>query len=57
MSGGRTRRRAKQQIERMSIPELEKIIRINAPEMRRLATLVSYAERELQRRHRDELPR
>lgn len=57
MSGGKTRRNAKRQIERLSIPELEKIIRVNTPEMKRLAALVAYAERELQRRHRDELPR
>lgn len=52
MTTTKTRRKRKLQIERMSVPELEKLLRVSIPEMKRLSTLVAFAERELERRNR-----
>lgn len=50
MSRSKTKRNNVRKVSRMSVPELQKLIRVAKPEIRRLSSLVAFAERELSRR-------
>ena len=50
MSRSKTKRNNKRKVQRMSIPELQKLIRVARPEIRRLSSMVAYAEYELKKR-------
>lgn len=50
MSRSKTKRNNKRKVQRMSIPELQKLIRVARPEIRRLSSMVAYAEHELKKR-------
>lgn len=50
MSRSKTKRNNKRKAQRMSIPELQKLIRVARPEIRRLSSMVAYAEYELRKR-------
>lgn len=50
MSRNKTKRNSIKKVRRLSVPELQKLIRVAKPEISRLSSLVAFAEREIAKR-------
>lgn len=50
ISKGKAKRNIKRKVLRMTVPELQKFLRVTKPEICRLSSMVAHAEYELRRR-------